>query len=405
MSAQDWRCHDAAAGNRVAGLCWAGGMPLTAELRNPASPLRGWFEARLPHVDRLTEAWSAHLRAVPTVRPASQQGRLPWGTLGGAIQHRINFALSGAPPLFALLGAGGLTGDPGFRHRAAARFPTHAALSSRRCADLLPVGHDRVIVLPINDEDDIEAPVDADMAAGLEGFFVRLAGFLTRHGLPGARPPPAVEGRLAQVCWALALLEARYRSGDDTWIPGSLEELTPEFLLGLAPHYALSDLPAVISLLYDRGLAALHDLGSVVANPPVLVLGWADGDLVLGDCLIDVKATTHPHRLDPEWLYQLVAYALLDAADLFRIRRVGVYLARQGTLVCWALDQLVALLADRAISWKQLQADFHVLLREVMPDFGGRRWITRPPPPIDPASQRLCTPLRPRPIPSPQHQE
>ncbi len=102
---------------------------------------------------------------------------------------------------------------------------------------------------------------------------------------------------------------------------------------------------------------------------------------------------------------QLLAYALLDAADLYRIRRVGIYLARQGTLVCWALDQLVATLADRASSWQQLQADFYPLVCDLLPTWTRLSWVTRPPPPRDPASQRLCTPLRPRPIPSPQHQE
>ncbi|MFN2555297.1 MAG: hypothetical protein ABR592_00225 [Nitriliruptorales bacterium] len=85
-------------------------------------------------------------------------------------------------------------------------------------------------------------------------------------------------------------------------MPTSHEELTADYLLSLATHYALADLAAVIELLYTRGLDQLQALGPIVANPPVFILGWADGDLVLGDCLVDIKATIRPHRLDPQWV-------------------------------------------------------------------------------------------------------
>ncbi len=185
----------------------------------------------------------------------------------------------------------------------------------------------------------------------------------------------------------------------------STEEITTDHLLGLAPHYALVDLASVSRLLYDGGLSQLQALGPVVANPPVFVLGWADGDLVLGDCLVDVKATVRPLRLDPYWLYQLVAYALLDAADLYGIRQVGIYLARQGTLVSWQLDELISTLTEPSPSWQQLQADFCALLGPVAPDFGGTRWLTRPTPPIDLTSPRRGRRLRPRPVPNARPQE
>lgn len=354
-------------------------MPLTADLRDPASPVRGWFQARLPHVERLVRGWNAALQGVSTVRPVSPRERVDWATLGSAIQHRINFAFSAAPPLFAILGAEDLILDPGLRHRTARCFPTHAQLPPRRCGDLLVVGDNVVVALPPAGDDVDGVGVEPDMA-GVEDFFARLAAFLHRHRVHGARLEPAVERRLGEACWSLALLEGHYRSGHDSWMPTSHEELTADYLLSLAPHYALADLAAVTELLYTCGLDQLHALGPIVANPPVFILGWADGDLVLGDCLVDIKATIRPHRLDPQWVYQLVAYVLLDAAGLYGIRRIGIYLARQGTLVSWALDDLIDRLARRPTSWQQLQANFCTLLGDLLPPFSDPPWITRPTP-------------------------
>ncbi len=119
-------------------------MSLTAELRDPGSPVRTWFHSRLPRVERVADAWSAALHEAPTVRPVSARERVEWGTLGGAIQHRISFALSAAPPLFAILAANGLTLDPGFHHRAVRCFPTHqrgAGAATGARADLGIVGN------------------------------------------------------------------------------------------------------------------------------------------------------------------------------------------------------------------------------------------------------------------------
>ena len=85
---------------------------------------------------------------------------------------------------------------------------------------------------------------------------------------------------------------------------------------------------------------------------------WADGDLLTPTAgpaaaggpmvLLDVKTVISAR--DPErvarWLWQLLAYAWLDTHDRYRIRAVGLYLARHGALITWPLDWFTAALLD-----------------------------------------------------------
>jgi hypothetical protein len=57
---------------------------------------------------------------------------------------------------------------------------------------------------------------------------------------------------------------------------------------------------------------------------------WADGDVIVGDTLLDVKTVITLRDRDriARWLYQLLGYVWLDStADLYGIRNVGLYLA------------------------------------------------------------------------------
>ena len=64
--------------------------------------------------------------------------------------------------------------------------------------------------------------------------------------------------------------------------------------------------------------------------------------------LLDVKTVTSAR--DPDrvrrWLWQLLGYAWLDSTDRYRIRAVGLYLARHATLSTWPLDRFPAALLD-----------------------------------------------------------
>ena len=58
----------------------------------------------------------------------------------------------------------------------------------------------------------------------------------------------------------------------------------------------------------------------------------ADGDLILDDCLVDIKATVNP-KVSQVMLHQAVCHALLDREARFSIRKTGLYMARRGRLL------------------------------------------------------------------------
>ncbi|TWP44174.1 hypothetical protein FKR81_41540 [Lentzea tibetensis] len=98
---------------------------------------------------------------------------------------------------------------------------------------------------------------------------------------------------------------------------------------------------------------------------PVLVHHWADGDLVVGSEIVEVKTVL---RLDQvqhtvQWLWQLLAYAWLDTADRYRI---GLYLARYGVLLSWGATTFADHLLGHTGAAPQARDEFLALAREVI---------------------------------------
>lgn len=112
---------------------------------------------------------------------------------------------------------------------------------------------------------------------------------------------------------------------------------------------------------------------------PVFVHHWADGDLLISSgtesTLLDVKTVIRADKVERTrlWLWQLLAYASLDVADRYRIRTVGLYLARHGVLITWPLPQLVDQLTAGTKDQAGLREDFRGLADRVMADGGARR--------------------------------
>lgn len=82
-----------------------------------------------------------------------------------------------------------------------------------------------------------------------------------------------------------------------------------------------------------------------VFNESALV-GGADADMVLGNLLLDLKVT-HDSKVYRSYFNQLIGYYLLfrlgGLAGLQRqpsIRRIGVYMARFGSVVSWNLEEI-----------------------------------------------------------------
>lgn len=150
--------------------------------------------------------------------------------------------------------------------------------------------------------------------------------------------------RITRACVVLALLEAVYRSGKWTHllpVPTDLEELVPDEVVSdvVALHRSTrSALASIVGSIRTRSVR-------YVANPVFagsVAVGGADADLLVGDTLLELKTTK---KLDGSSLrsalLQLLGYTLLDYDDIFGIRQVGAYFARQEYLRVWPVWQLV----------------------------------------------------------------
>jgi hypothetical protein len=218
----------------------------------------------------------------------------------------------------------------------------------------------------------------------------------------GPRPPGrpghdrAVEQPLLDDCWLLACYEELYRGGRSPAISGALARLGPRATAGalraLAPRVVRDDLWRLTAALAELGYDQLAALGGPVTVAPLFVQAWADGDLVLGRTLVDVKVTKNSLPLRDAWLDQLLGYVLLDHGDWYDLEQVAIYLGRQAQLVAWPLSELLPMLTgDPRVTLAGLRDEFHGLLRGVWADETQvpfqRLWVTRTPPPSSPVSR------------------
>jgi hypothetical protein len=189
---------------------------------------------------------------------------------------------------------------------------------------------------------------------------------------------PITESRLARLCFVLALYESCARAEPQTRWP--IAQLGPRATLAdvekLCPDAATDDLVALADLYRNCPDPVLRD-EPVVLNPTFFAshtVGGADGDLILGSTLIDIK-TTIKGRPDRSSLWQLAGYALCDDINQYDITHVGLYFARFGRLVRWELSALLEALATRPIDMIDLRQAFGELSAA---DDAGRALPVRP---------------------------
>ncbi len=188
------------------------------------------------------------------------------------------------------------------------------------------------------------------------------------------------------MCWLLTLCEDVYRGG---LVDDRLARLydagrpTADQLRGLIEQRQVDELVSLTRRLHERG--TLWELRKLAGNPgpgtplgiagPTIVPHWADADLLLGaidpdhgidahgGTLLDVKTVVSVRDTAKvgRWLWQVLLYAWLDTADLYRIRRVGLLLGRHGQLVTWPVDELAERLLGRRVTGDHARDAFHDL--------------------------------------------
>ncbi len=295
-------------------------MNLTWELRR--GHVGRWVRQTLPDVGLLEPMWHSATSSAVTRRPRhAGAGGPDWPTLGTAIHHRIDFGFAADPPTGAFRGVALL--DP-----ATSVDGLVTAFRQGWCS------HDAIAATP----------------AGPLSFASRLGQFVARYDLTSSQPA-AVERTLARALWVLARWESAYRGDDPSgwWQGPASATWTAGDWLAVAPDYAVADVAAVADLFTSRGrenLIAAVGPGQV-AVAQVYVADWADADLVVGSCVVDIKGTVHPQRFNPAWIFQLCCYAWLDG----HVDTIAVYLARQGQTVALDLAATVETISGGRDPW------------------------------------------------------
>lgn len=354
-------------GARIGTVTWtATPVSLTGQLAT--GELGRWCAATLTGTGHLAADVAAATAGVAPVRPSRVDDAAGhWATIGGAFGQRLAFATQHAPPYYALLGAhrAGLA-DWATLHRAAAAFPTHTTLDPERAGranQLRPLPGGRWVDLDAQPGDRYTGRAATGTRDRLVVDLVeRLVAYLAAHAPPGRLADSrAAEARLARVCVVLTDWESAYRTGQ---LPARFAALytdpdttVPDFLDAVGNHQVAELLELAIRADHAGVLARLP--GGI--SGPVLVEHWADGDLLIpaaaaagdvsgggGMVLLDVKTVTSARDPDrvARWLWQLLGYAWLDPGDRYRIRSVGLYLARHAVLCTWSLDRFAAALLD-----------------------------------------------------------
>jgi len=348
--------------------------------------LGAWCAEHLPGTPVVAAAVArAAARAGRPLRPAGPVPSTHWAAVGGALGQRLVFLVQHAPPYYALYGlVGAGMVSRAWADAAAAVWPTHTPLppeARARALECRPTPTGWVDLGPGADPGTPPTPVEPLLAE----FLARLVAYLGRHAPPGQLGTPGVEAGLARACWVLAAAESAYRGGA---LPETLATLltrpdsTVEDLRGLAAAPVVDELARLAVLTSTSG--ALDRLRALAGHPapgqplghagPVFVPHWADGDLLLGPdrhggyTLVDVKTVLRvddPARIG-RWLWQILAYAWLDVPDRWRIRTVGLYLARHGLLLTWPLPDLETALTGSPTAAAQARRAFLAAAEQVL---------------------------------------
>lgn len=346
-------------------------MSLTTQLHG--GELAAWCVTRFVATHTAAAEVAAAARDHRPVRPAGRVGARHWADIGGAFGLRLAAAVEASPPYYPLYGlvrAGIVTRR--WADDQASRWPTHTALPAvqrHRALEMRPIPGGGWLDLGTPPAAAITAATPPPPTEGpLADLFGRFRRYLAEHAPPGQLGTPGVEAGLARVLWLVSQCEDAYRSGRPTEtlhrLFGGRSVPTVEAMRAAAPEPVVVELVELVGRL--RASEGLDKLRYLAGSPPagrslghaapVFAHHWADGDLLLSDgrasTLLDVKTVI---RVDAErtarWLWQLLGYAWLDTADRWRIRTVGLLLARHGVVVDWPVDELAArLLGVRGIS-------------------------------------------------------
>lgn len=261
-----------------------------------------FFHESFPNTRSIVSGQNKKLAQVHTVRPGSPRDQpIPYGELGMAIDYRIRYYFT-ITPYRELVAFKGIS-----RHMHTLYRRYHISPSL------------------------------------INWFFEDLEKFLGQVDPCGRTLEMVKERQLNRFCFVLALFEQLFRINPrpENLLFEQKNLSTVTDLLSIADGLWIDDLCTLSNGFYEGYREHLSD--PVHLNPTFMGsgdIGGADADLILNGCLLDIK-TTVTRKITNTMLYQLIGYALLDYEDEYRIKELGIYLARQATTLRWNLHGLL----------------------------------------------------------------
>ena len=195
-------------------------------------------------------------------------------------------------------------------------------------------------------------------------FFNSLDNLLTLESPVGTKLSSTQEDLLNRYCVVLALMEEVFRSGGKLIGPlvsGQSNDIRS--LIDIPDFHWVDDMRNLSWKFYD---AYSHLLALPSTLNPTFEgssdIGGADADLIVNGTLIDIK-TTVGREIKPDWIRQLLGYVLLDYSNIHQIRAISLYMARQGILFEWELEDAIRRLSGSGASdIKSLREKFKSLV-------------------------------------------
>ena len=365
--------------------------------------LSDWCESRLTGTPDIARHIADKVHGVPLTRPSGRMNKYHWSQADRTFVNRLAELVQSAPPYSALHGLVrvGLVSMP-WAHQQAASYPTHARLPAderERALFMRPTLRGWVDMQVAYDEGASKPTSSLEAAhrrktrpgypdeAVLAELFERMRAYVAKHARFGRIGPLGRETGLARISWLTGALAYAYRNdsiGHPLFRMFRDEAPTATALHASADDLAIEDPLALIERLLTSGaLAEMRGLAAPGHGPmgvarPVIFDYWNESHLVLsgpnGATLLDVSS---PVRVDStertgRRVWSLLASAWLDTSDVYRIRTVGIYLARHGTLITWPVEDLTYELV-KGHDPHQAKSDFVDLARRLRARDNARR--------------------------------
>ena len=284
-------------------------MSLTRELKDPESQISRWVDTNFD-IPAIIQVLTPQIESLAAIMPPGKLANYPWSTVGNAVEFRL---------------------------RQSCEVDYYATSASMAMSEELSVFHDVLAVLWDKYKDDLWTRAE-------NAWVVYFAGVLEGIYRSGNA------NELAKYTDALSRIQS---SNDLVDFTSDMKKLRSEEIFGIdADNYPvltemMSRMPVGSEVLDDIIQVSDAAMGSanfeVIRHSPLFVdnpvlrggkwVGGADGDLLLGNTLFEIKTTVRPAQLLSPTIRQLIGYVALDADDQYQIDELAIFLPRQGGAV------------------------------------------------------------------------